>query len=915
MQYKLFTIPVTDNEDSLKEMNLFLHSHKALEANKQIMHNSHGANWFFCFKYIVRDVRLKNDLLHKKLTNMKTYMKYCLLIFLLVFISCDNREWNNPFDPDCPKELFTPAGFTTKQEGNLVKLTWTQSNTQISGFAIERSIDGGATWSSVATPSKSELTWSDNNITAGKEHKYRLVAKAGNNISNEVTAQVTPVFAATITTLAVTSLTTNSATSGGNITSDGGAPVTARGVCWNTSANPTTTNSKTSDGTGTGSFTSNITTLTENTTYYVRSYAINSQGTTYGSEVSFKTNPILALATVTTSVATTFTTTTAVLGGNVTNDGNAEVMERGIVYATTQNPTTANTKVILGTGTGIFGNSVPGFESNTIYYVRAYAINSQGTAYGSEVSFKTNPTLAMATVTTTAVTTFTATSAVLGGNVTSDGNATVTERGVCYATTENPTTADSKLIIGNGAGAFSDTVIGLREGTTYYARAYVINSLGTSYGTQISFTTTQLLLATVSTTDVNNVTAVTAVLGGNVTNDGNATVTERGVCYSLTQSPTTANTKIAIGKGSGAFSNSVSGLIANTTYYVRAYAINSKGTAYGNEVSFKTGVVLAMATVITSTPANITSSSAVLGGDISSDGNATITERGVCYSTSQNPTTSNTKVVIGNGVGTFSNTITGFIANTTYYVRSYAINTQGTAYGNQVSFSSLGSIPTTSTKDATNILETSAIVGGIVLTDEGSAVTERGVCYSTSANPTIYDSKIASGSGVGGFNTPLNTLIPNMTYYVRAYATNKNGIAYGENKTFKTLDAYYAGFENGLPAGWSGMWTVSSDSAYDGFFCLKSVNLGDSIVFTRTITKAEGGQISFFYTSSGFYSVLFPLTTSFYIDNILQTNMGNEGWTMKTFSITSGTHKFKWINNGGGYYNNITYIDYFICPK
>jgi formylglycine-generating enzyme required for sulfatase activity len=612
--------------------------------------------------------------------------KLLLAFLLLAFFSCDNRDWDNPFDPDCPKELFTPSDFKAVQEGPEVKLTWNQTNTKISGFLVEESMDG-IVWTIAATPGKNETTWNDNSIQAGKKHHYRIVAKAGQNSSNERTVEVTPVFAATLTTSAVTALTTNSATSGGNITSDGGAPVTARGVCWSTSPNPTTANSKTSDGTGTGSFTSNLTALTENTTYYVRSYAINSQGTAYGTEVSFKTNQTLSLATVTTTAVTTFTETTAVLGGNVTNDGNAEVTERGIVYATTQNPTTANTKVILGTGTGIFGNSVPGFESNTIYYVRAYAINSQGTSYGSEVSFKTNPILALATVTTTAVTIFTTTTAVLGGNVTSDGNATVTERGVVYATTQNPTTSNTKVTMGTGTGIFSNTVTGLTANTTYYIRAYAINSQGTSYGSEVSFKTYPILaMATVTTTAVTTFTTTNAVLGGNVTSDGNATVTERGVVYATTQNPTTSNTKVTMGTGTGSFSNTVTGLTANTTYYVRAYAINSQGTAYGSEVSFKTSQTLTLATVTTTAITTFTLTTAVMGGNVTNDGNAAVTERGVVYSTSQNPTTSNSKLTIGTGTGSFSNTVTGLTANTTYYVRAYAINSQGTAYGSEVSF-------------------------------------------------------------------------------------------------------------------------------------------------------------------------------------------------------------------------------------
>ena len=94
----------------------------------------------------------------------------------------------------------------------------------------------------------------------------------------------------TVTTTAISSITPNSASSGGNVTSDVAVYVTARGVCWNTSTNPTTSNSHTSDGTGTGSFTSSITGLNPGTTYHVRAYATNTDGTSYGNEVTFKTS-------------------------------------------------------------------------------------------------------------------------------------------------------------------------------------------------------------------------------------------------------------------------------------------------------------------------------------------------------------------------------------------------------------------------------------------------------------------------------------------------------------------------------------------------------------------------------------------------------------------------------------------------
>ena len=112
----------------------------------------------------------------------------------------------------------------------------------------------------------------------------------------------------TLTTTAVTSITSTTAASGGNISNDGGATVTARGVCWSTSPNPVVTGNHTTDGTGAGAFASNITGLAATTTYYIRAYATNSVGTAYGNEISFSTtNTTTALPTVTTAAITSIT--------------------------------------------------------------------------------------------------------------------------------------------------------------------------------------------------------------------------------------------------------------------------------------------------------------------------------------------------------------------------------------------------------------------------------------------------------------------------------------------------------------------------------------------------------------------------------------------------------------------------------
>lgn len=192
----------------------------------------------------------------------------------------------------------------------------------------------------------------------------------------------------TLTTTAASAITTITATAGGNVTSDGGASVTARGVCWGTTTTPTISNSKTADGTGTGSFTSSITALTFNTKYYLRAYGTNSVGTAYGNEVSFTTGQIGA-ATLTTDTVTVITSTTAVSGGNITADGGDAIASRGVCWNTSTNPTIANSKTTDGSGTGAFVSNLTNLMAATTYYVKAYAINSADTAYGNERTFQT----------------------------------------------------------------------------------------------------------------------------------------------------------------------------------------------------------------------------------------------------------------------------------------------------------------------------------------------------------------------------------------------------------------------------------------------------------------------------------------------------------------------------------------------
>jgi hypothetical protein len=198
-----------------------------------------------------------------------------------------------------------------------------------------------------------------------------------------------PVVPPTVQTTAVSNITQTTASSGGNVTSNGGAAVTARGVCWSTSPNPTTADSHTTNGTGTGTFKSSITGLTPGTAYHVRAYAVNSAGTSYGSDRTFTTMPIIP-PTVTTTAVSDITTTTASSGGNVTSGGGAAVTARGVCWNSSPNPTASDSLTTNGTGTGMFTSSITGLTPDTTYFVRAYATNSAGTAYGNERTFTTS---------------------------------------------------------------------------------------------------------------------------------------------------------------------------------------------------------------------------------------------------------------------------------------------------------------------------------------------------------------------------------------------------------------------------------------------------------------------------------------------------------------------------------------------
>ena len=192
------------------------------------------------------------------------------------------------------------------------------------------------------------------------------------------------------------------------------------------------------------------------------------------------------------------------------------------------------------------------------------------------------------TLTTTAVSSISFTTATSGISVSSAGGTSVIEKGICWSTSANPTISNTKIISSSLTPTAAVSLTGLTAGSTIYIRAYATNAYGTAYGQEISFQTTAYSLPTVETvSQTYNYSTNKATVVVNVKSNGGCALTERGICWSTSKNPTTANTKYASGISVGQFYAMMSGLSLNSTYYVRAYASNCLGTAYGAQLTVK----------------------------------------------------------------------------------------------------------------------------------------------------------------------------------------------------------------------------------------------------------------------------------------------------------------------------------------
>lgn len=529
-----------------------------------------------------------------------------------------------------------------------------------------------------------------------------------------------------------------------------------------------------------------------------KTYILNINSDKGSRELTITAGEDVGLPSLTTDPVSNLTQTSVTFNGTIINEGAPAYHERGFVYSTSAQPTIDNNAgrvTSAQNGQAIFSNNVSGLSANASYYVRAYAINTIGVAYGNDVAFTTGSVLTE--LSTSAATNVTATSATLNATIIVEGSPAYTERGFCYSTSTNPTISHNKIVVsGSGVGAYSTDVNSLTYPVTYHVRAYAIQNGQPRYGNDITFSTSGTGTQ-VQTSAPSSITATSATFNGSIVEEGSPAYTEKGFCYSTSSNPTISNNKVIVsGTGSGPYSKNVSGLALQTTYYVRAYAMQNGQPVYGNALNFET--VWVDAEVQTSAVTNITSTTAKFNGVVTNAGTPNITEKGFCYSTTNpNPTISNTKVVVsGTGTGNYNKSMTGLTEGETYYVRAYVMQNGTAIYGNSVQFST-DEMPVVYTNDVSNLTPVSS--AGIILswnvTFNGSigsvgspAYVERGFCYGTSMNPT-GNRQVVAGNGTGDFSKTITGLQNYQTYYVRAYAKTASGTyVYGQNVSFQTYD-------------------------------------------------------------------------------------------------------------------------------
>lgn len=436
-----------------------------------------------------------------------------------------------------------------------------------------------------------------------------------------------------------------------------------------------------------------------------------------------------------------------------------------------------------------FISNIKHLNHNTKYYVRTYIKFDDNVKYDSVISFKTIE-IKVPSVQINGYSSLKVNSVNFGGQVSDFDVITTDSVGFCWSTKNNPT-IDDESIVGyisdylNGYNLYSASIDKLDIDTEYFIRGYAVNEAGIAYSDEVGFTTKDGIPKL--TIDYLQPLAISERVLGELTNDGGLDVLELGVCYNNIGNPTIADSSKVISLDNNTFDYTITNLKPNTTYYIKSYIVNELGIHYGNEVVFTT--LDSLAEISTYSVTGITATSAVGGGYIIATNGVDVIEKGVCFNTSGVPTINDLKVISSSALNTnYEVELNGLQRCTDYYIRAYIINEFGVSYGEEKQFTTSDGRPVVNTIALSEVTYTSVKTGGEIITDEGEEITEKGLCWNNSGNPTVGDFKQISGNGTDDYSIRIENLTEGETYFFKAYAINANGIGYGSEVTVTLTD-------------------------------------------------------------------------------------------------------------------------------
>ena len=363
-----------------------------------------------------------------------------------------------------------------------------------------------------------------------------------------------------------------------------------------------------------------------------------------------------------------------------------------------------------------------------------------------------------------------------------------TLRNVClqYSLTSD-FTEHEEVAMWESDGSYHASLENLQDNTAYYIRYSVSNRFSSVIVNDVSqLNTLQPSVPTISIDSIGDIWDTHAKAFVNLSFDGGATISKMGICWSTQPNVSLQDNKKEAQTVASVFD--MTSLQPNTTYYVRAYAENKKGISYSDEKNF---ITLSLPQVQTNEVKNVQSGSAELSGTLLFDGNDASIIKGFCWSNKSAPTLDDTYVIVSTDETTFTHQLNNLLGETTYYVRAFAKSKISVVYGDEKMFlTSPATLPIIKTNGVNSVTYTSASISSSIISTGGSHISECGVVYNTSGNPTISDEKMLASVNIGTHLYNLDNLQTGTTYHARVYAINAIGIAYGEEVSFTTLDGF-----------------------------------------------------------------------------------------------------------------------------